>query len=109
MNLLEPVNMNVVQDVKNDESIHVVAIGASAGGLEALIAFVAGLDAELHCSYIVAHHTSPNYRSQMVDILGRETDLPVCEVVAGQHPQPNCVHIVPPGYHAIFKDGVFEL
>ena len=87
----------------------VVGIGASAGGLEALTQFVGGLSDDLGCAYVVAQHMSPSHRSMMVEILGRETRLPVVEVKDGEAPRPNCIHIVPPGRNLVFKDGFFRL
>ena len=87
----------------------VVGIGASAGGLEALSQFVAGLPVGLDCPFIVAQHMSPNHRSMMADILARESPLPVVELEDGQQPQADVIHIIPPGYHLTFQDGRFRL
>lgn len=87
----------------------VVGVGASAGGLEALSQMVAGLPDDLGCAYVIAQHMSPNHRSMMAEILGRETKLPVSELVDGDTPQPNCIYIVPPGHNLVFRDGRFHL
>ncbi len=91
------------------EKLHVVGIGSSAGGLEALIQLVAGLPPKLNCIYIIAQHMSPNHRSMMVDILSRETKIPVTEIKNGEEPKPDIVYVIPPGSNLVFKQGKFHL
>ncbi len=88
---------------------HVVGIGASAGGLEALSQFVSGLTPGLDCIYVVAQHMSPSHRSLMAEILARETAIPVRELVDGELPQTNVVYIIPPGVNLTFKNEHFHL
>jgi two-component system CheB/CheR fusion protein len=92
-----------------NEKIHVVGIGSSAGGLEALIQLVAGLSPKLNCVYVIAQHMSPNHRSMMVDILSRETHIPIAEIQGGETPTPDVVYIIPPGSNLVFKQGKFHL
>ncbi|CAM8658185.1 GGDEF domain [Comamonadaceae bacterium] len=87
----------------------VVGIGASAGGLEALTAFVSGLTPALGCIYVVAQHMAPSHRSLMAEILGRETSLPVREALNGETPEPDVVYIVPAGTNLVLAKGVFRL
>ncbi|MFN9644276.1 MAG: chemotaxis protein CheB [Cyanobacteriota bacterium] len=69
---------------------HVVAIGASAGGLEALQELISHLPIEGRVAYIVAQHLSPDHPSQLADLLVRSTRLKVVPaandmaLVAGQ-------------------------
>jgi len=88
---------------------HVVGIGASAGGLEALSQFVGGLTPGLECIYVVAQHMSPTHRSMMAEILARETRIPVRELIDNEQPQPDIVYIVPPGSNLTFQHGRFHL
>ena len=60
----------------------VVAIGASAGGLEALQEFWPHLVAG-RLAVVVAQHLAPEHRSLIVDLLARVTSLAVVEVVDG--------------------------
>lgn len=87
----------------------IVGVGASAGGLEALSQMVAGLPEDLNCAFVIAQHMSPNHRSMMAELLGRETRLPVSELRDGEEPCPNCIYIVPPGRNLIFRQGRFHL
>ena len=67
---------------------HIIGIGASAGGLEAITQLISHLKPDLPCAYVVLQHLSPTYRSMMVDILGRETSLKVRELSDGEQPRP---------------------
>lgn len=90
--------MTDVEDVQQDndqQALYWVGIGASAGGLEALRAFVRNLPNELNATYIVAQHLSPHHRSMLPEIIGRETDLEVLSIEDNVVPQPNKVYITP--------------
>jgi len=88
---------------------YVVGIGASAGGLEALTALVSRLRGGLGMSYVVVQHLSPSYKSMLPQLLGRETSMPVIEVVNGQQPQPDTIYITPPNRNVVLKDGQLQL
>lgn len=88
---------------------YVVGIGASAGGLEALSALVSKLRPGRGMSYVVVQHLSPSYKSMLPQLLGRETALPVVEIVHGQSPRPDTIYITPPDRNVVLKDGKLEL
>ncbi len=78
--------------------VTVCGIGASAGGIEALCAFFAALPANLGMAYVVIVHLSPQYDSELAQILARRTTMPVREVGDDQklELQPNCVYVISP-------------
>ncbi len=86
-----------------------VGLGASAGGLEALRGFVRNLQPSLSATYIVAQHMAPHHRSMLSEIIGRETDMPVSDVVDGTHPAASAIYIVPPNANCIVVDGCLRL
>ncbi|WP_412479234.1 EAL domain-containing protein [Azonexus sp. IMCC34839] len=88
---------------------HIIGIGASAGGLEAITQLIAHLKPDLPCAYVVLQHLSPTYRSMMVDILSRETSLKVREVTDGEHPQAATIYVVPANSNAVLKEGRLRL
>ncbi|CAA7616180.1 chemotaxis protein CheB [Magnetospirillum sp. SS-4] len=90
-------------------TLHVVGIGASAGGLEALRPFVANLPASANMAYVIVQHLSPAYRSMMVQLLGRETKLPVEEIKDGQVLVPNTIYITPPNKDVRVKNSTLWL
>lgn len=83
--------------VPGDGVMHLVGIGASAGGLEALQALLGNLQPGGTVAYAVAQHLSPDHRSHLVDLLSRCTAPEVQEAVDGALLRPGCVNIGPPG------------
>ncbi|WP_138679115.1 PAS domain S-box protein [Candidatus Accumulibacter phosphatis] len=75
----------------------VIAIGASAGGLQGLRAILGELDP--HCPYlfIIAHHLSPNQPSRLAEILAETSPLPVTYAQDGDTTQGDRILICPPG------------
>ncbi len=76
---------------------YVVAIGASAGGLDALERFFDELDAESGAVYVVIQHLSPDHKSMMDNLLARHTHMPVLMAENGLEMQINHVYLIPPG------------
>jgi two-component system CheB/CheR fusion protein len=87
-----------------------VGIGASAGGLEALQAFVSNLPAEqADTCFVIAQHLSPTYRSQLVELIARQTPLPVLEVQNHTEPVAGTIYVTPPDSEITIKDGRLHL
>ncbi|UJP64492.1 PAS domain S-box protein [Mongoliitalea daihaiensis] len=78
------------------ESLTIIAIGASAGGLEALQDFLSNLPILEKSAIIVAQHLSPTHKSMLVHLLSKETLLTVEEAKSGLKLVPNKVYITPP-------------
>ena len=64
------------QGAKNGACRGVVAVGASAGGVEALTASAAGLPADLPYAVLVTLHMPPNAPSVLAKIIDRHGPLP---------------------------------
>ena len=75
----------------------IVAVGASAGGLEALQRFFSAVHAPSHAVFVVIQHLSPDHRSMMSELLARHSELPVTEAVAGATLETDHVYLMPPG------------
>jgi two-component system CheB/CheR fusion protein len=80
---------------KKIENLYVVGIGASAGGLEALEKFFDNMPADSGMAFIVVQHLSPDYRSMMVEILSKHTEMPVLQVEDGMLVQADCIYLIP--------------
>ncbi|NCA68624.1 MAG: chemotaxis protein CheR [Sphingobacteriia bacterium] len=74
----------------------VVALGASAGGLDALERFFAGVPADSGAAYVVIQHLSPDHKSMMASLLARHTSMPVSTVADAMRIEPNRVYLIPP-------------
>ncbi len=87
----------------------VVAIGASAGGIEALRQFFEKTPHNSGYCFVVVLHQAADRKSLLADILARWTAMPVVEADDNEQLQPNTVHVVPPGAVATVKGGVLHL
>ena len=74
----------------------VVGIGASAGGLAAFKKFLSKMPADSGAAFVLVPHLDPNHESLMVELLTRQTGMPVTEALDGQEVFPNRVYIIPP-------------
>lgn len=87
----------------------VVAVGASAGGVEALHVLTAGLPAGLPAAVLVVQHLDPRHRSMLADLLGRRCLLPVHQATSGEAVRAGTVVIAPPAVHLVVRDGHLSL
>jgi two-component system chemotaxis response regulator CheB len=81
--------------------VPVVALVASAGGLDALSRVLAPLPVELPAAVLVVLHQDPTRASQLAGILGGRTALPVRAVRDGDRLQVGQVLVTPPAAHLI--------
>jgi Chemotaxis response regulator containing a CheY-like receiver domain and a methylesterase domain len=65
--------MNIEAPAEIEAVEHVVGIGASAGGLEALEALFENLAPNTGAAYVVITHLSPDFKSIMDELLARRT------------------------------------
>ncbi|MFK7944944.1 MAG: chemotaxis protein CheB, partial [Paracoccaceae bacterium] len=86
-----------------------VGIGASAGGLEALREVVRNLEPTIGAIYVVLQHMSPQHKSLLTELIGRETSLDVVEITDGIAPQPNTIYISPPNHDVVISSGRLRL
>jgi len=87
----------------------IVAIGASAGGLEALEQFFRNCPTDLGITYVVVQHLSPDHKSMMDDLLARYTQMPVVMVKSDVAPLPDTVYLIPAGTHIEIEEGRFKV
>ena len=73
-----------------------VAVGASAGGLEAIEAFFTGMASDSGMAFVVIQHLSPDYKSLMVEILSKKTTMKVHRAEDGMPVLPDNVYLIPP-------------
>ena len=75
----------------------IVAIGASAGGLDALERLFSSLPADTGAAFVVIQHLSPDHKSMMDNLLSRHTAMPVRVAEQGQALVANAVFLIPSG------------
>uniref|UniRef100_UPI00244964A1 chemotaxis protein CheB n=1 Tax=Mucilaginibacter endophyticus TaxID=2675003 RepID=UPI00244964A1 len=74
---------------------YIVAIGASAGGLEAIHEFFDHMPQDSGLTFIVIQHLSPDYKSLLVELVAKHTQMKVAEAANDMTLQRNCVYIIP--------------
>jgi two-component system chemotaxis response regulator CheB len=89
--------------------VRVVGIGASAGGVEALIRLVRQLPASFPAAICIVLHVPSSGRSLLAPILGRNTELQVIEAGDDQELMPGRVYVAPNDRHLILADGHLRL
>ncbi|MET4080715.1 two-component system CheB/CheR fusion protein [Pedobacter sp. UYP30] len=93
---------------KIDDKQYIIAIGASAGGLEAISAFFdyTPLDA---VSYIIIQHLSSDFKSQMPSLLASHSKLEVVEALENVAIKPNTVYLIPSTKFMSVQNGRLQL
>jgi two-component system CheB/CheR fusion protein len=59
------------------EGLIVVALGASAGGLEAITSLLRSSQPNGHLAFVIAQHMAPQHRSLLVELLSKNCDYEV--------------------------------
>lgn len=88
---------------------HVVGIGASAGGLEALEIFFDHCPADSGAAFVVIQHLSPDHKSMMRSLLARRTTMPVQVAEDGMPLAANAIFLIPPGQILRIEAGHLKL
>lgn len=87
----------------------VVAVGASAGGVEALRALVAGLPPDYPGAVLVVLHVPRGSPSALPAILSRSGPLPAGTAVDGEDLRSGRVYVAPNDHHLLLLDGRIRL
>jgi two-component system, chemotaxis family, protein-glutamate methylesterase/glutaminase len=82
-----------------------LAIGASAGGLEALRFLLGRFPADFQAAVLVTLHLSSHYRSELDIILSRAGPLPAVFATDGQALEKSRIYIAPPRHHLLVDGG----
>ncbi|MEO8553494.1 MAG: chemotaxis protein CheB, partial [Kofleriaceae bacterium] len=82
----------------------VVVVGASAGGVEAIRAFVAGLQPDLDASVFIVLHIPPYAPSNLPHILSTLGPLQAAHARDGEPIRRGRIYIAPPDKHILLDD-----
>lgn len=92
-----------------ENSFTVVAIGASAGGLEAITQLLQNLSPTTGMAYIYVQHLSPDHKSILTQLLSKTTRMKVQDVEDMDKIEPNNVYIIPYNKEIEVTDGHIKL
>lgn len=97
---------NTASDNENAEpGLFIAGIGASAGGYEAIEEFFRKMPADSGIAFVVIQHLSPDFKSLMVELLSKQTDMAVFRAENGMKVEPNCVYLMQPKNNMTISDG----
>ena len=86
-----------------------IVIGASAGGVQALIKLVSDLPANLNAAVFIVLHVPSDSPSFLPGILSRDAKLPVAHARDGERIVSGKVYIAPLDQHLLIEDGYVKL
>jgi two-component system, chemotaxis family, protein-glutamate methylesterase/glutaminase len=89
--------------------VPLVVVGASAGGVEALRALVAGLPPDLDAAVLVVLHIPRTGPSALPSILRRAGRLPASHPADGEILKPGHIYVAPADHHLLVLDGRVRL
>lgn len=81
----------------SSQNSYLVAIGASAGGLDALEKLFAAIPTTTGAAFVVIQHLSPDHKSMMASLLSRHTQMKIVTIEDEMQLQPDTIFLIPPG------------
>ena len=87
----------------------IVALGASAGGLEAFEQFLENVPENSGMAYIIIQHLDPTQKGMLPELLQRVSKMEVVQVKDRMEIKPNCVYVIPPNTSMSVLKGVLHL
>ncbi|HEY1149989.1 MAG TPA: chemotaxis protein CheB, partial [Pseudoduganella sp.] len=100
---------NIQQLTPSHLQFPVVGLGASAGGLPALLKFLEHMPPDNGMAFVVILHLSPKHQSSADNVLQRATRMPVVQVTERVAIQREHVYVIPPNQHLSMSDGMLIL
>jgi two-component system CheB/CheR fusion protein len=83
----------------------VVGIGASSGGIQALLRFFENMPRDAGMAFVIVLHLSPKYESHADEIIQRATKMRVMQVTVPTVIEKNCVYLISPASNLSMIDG----
>jgi two-component system chemotaxis response regulator CheB len=90
--------------------IELLVIGASAGGIDALLTLLPALPAQAQLAVVCMLHMPPDRESRLAELFAGRVALPVREALDKQEIRPGTIYFAVPGYHlSVEQDRSFSL
>src|SRR5215203_2370410 len=83
-----------IPEADREAFARLVVVGSSAGGVDALLTFVATLPSDFPAPIVVAQHLDPRRQSHLGEILSNRSVLPVRTVSGDQPLEPGIIYVV---------------
>ncbi len=102
-------NENASEILARKKDFTIVAIGASAGGLEAVTNLFNCLKEKTGMAYIYVQHLSPDHKSILTSILSKVTQMKVQDIEDMEKMEPDNVYVIPYNRDIEVTDGHIKL
>ena len=99
----------IVSKKNTSSTFPIVAIGTSAGGLEALELFFENTPADCGIAFVVIQHQDPSHSSLLTELLQKKTALKVNLVTDGIKVKANAIYVIPPNKSMSILNGTLLL
>ena len=109
MNKTSTTKKSAAKTAVKENSFPVVAIGASAGGLEAMMELLSNLPPDTGMAFIYVQHLSPDHKSMLTEILSKKTKMKVQEIDDMDKILPDNVFVIPSDKGIEVTDGHIKL
>ena len=87
----------------------IVGIGASAGGLEALLAFLGNVPENSGMAFVIVQHMEQKRKDILAELLQSATPMKVVQVKENTAVQPDSVYVIPPNKEMSIRHRVLHL
>lgn len=103
-------NTSHIQQALAGRRIEAVVIGASAGGVGALLRLLPGLPADYHCAMVAVLHIPDGRQSHLAGVFQQRMNLPVREAQDKEDVASGTLYFAGSGYHlSVERDRSFSL
>lgn len=102
-------NSSATAESESDTDCVVVGIGASAGGLEPIEEFFEAMPDDSGMAFVVIQHLSPDFKSHMMELLARKTNMTLHRVTEDIRATPNSIFLIPPKMDMVIEKGFLRL
>src|SRR5207245_7349480 len=99
----------IEQKIDRDDVFPIVAVGASAGGIEAFTALLKNLPDSPGMPFVFILHQDPKHESNLAQVLARSTHLPVEVIREGMVVKIDHLYVAPPGAEVSIENGVLRI
>src|SRR5580692_8117897 len=84
----------------------IVAVGASAGGLEAFTELLRHLPDDTGMAFVLIQHLDPKHESHLTELLSKKSKMAVSEVKGETRVEANHVYVIAPRHNLGISGGV---
>ncbi|MCE1245624.1 MAG: hypothetical protein LWY06_03150, partial [Firmicutes bacterium] len=91
------------------KDFYIVAIGASAGGLEALEKFFSHMPSDSGMAFVIVSHLAPDHKSILAEILSKYNSMKICQAEDGMQVKPDNVYVIPPNWDLVIMHETLQL